>query len=76
MRYSQRWTLAVALKQGYPRPETGAEDSTTAVGAPPVFAAPTSDEQKQKQWTFGAGGAALGLVLGAGLAMAMGGKRR
>ena len=32
MNYEQRWLLAVAMKEPYPRPETGAETP-----APPTF---------------------------------------
>ena len=62
MTYQQRWLLAVALKQAYPRPETGAEASTITV-APPTFvvAEPSADEEKatQRKWLW------TGLAIGA-----------
>lgn len=42
--YAHRWRLAVALKQAYPRPETGAEDVTTTPAAPPPVFVPVSND--------------------------------
>jgi|WetSurMetagenome_2_1015567.scaffolds.fasta_scaffold1035608_2 hypothetical protein len=61
--YVHRWRLAVALKQPYPRPETGAEDATTSTAAPPVFI-PIDDAKKTKDafmW-----GSIIGAIVGVG----------
>lgn len=63
MNYQQRWLVAVALKQPYPQPETGAAESSTITVAPPTFvvAEPSEDEQKatQRKWLW------TGLAIGA-----------
>jgi hypothetical protein len=69
MTYAQRWQLACALKQGYPGiSETGAEDSSTTVAAPPpVFTVEPAGAAGEK-WKVGAWGAAGGFVVGMFLA--------
>ena len=65
MNYQQRWLLAVALKQAYPQPETGAAESSTITVAPPTFVVAegeaSADEQKamQRKWLW------TGLAIGA-----------
>lgn len=61
--YAHRWQLAVALKQPYPRPETGAEDSTTSVtAAPPVFI--PVESKPETNWGALAVVGTLGLAIG------------
>lgn len=66
MTYQQRWLLAVAMKQGYPLPDTGA---TETAPAPPTFTleemAPAIDERTRKM--FG-----VGMLAGIGLTVAAG----
>jgi hypothetical protein len=72
MNYSQRWHLAVALKQAYPTlSETGdvAPDASAPPAAspppPPQFtAAELAPAIKAQQWKMTAYGAAGGLVVG------------
>jgi hypothetical protein len=57
MNYEQRWLLAVAMKQPYPRPETGAETP-----APPTF---TVEEMAPVIETRTRNAAMSGLLIGA-----------
>jgi len=63
--YAHRWRLAVALKQAYPRPETGAEDVTTTPAAPPPVFVPVEPDPT-KENTTRALYAGIGLVVGIG----------
>lgn len=65
MNYAHQWRLAVALKQPYPRPETGAEDSTATAGAPPVFIPVDSQKARREGLGFGL---AIGFTVGFGVA--------
>ena len=62
--YAHRWRLAVALKQAYPRPETGAEDLTTTPAAPPVFVPVSTDWSLQKKLLVIVASAGAGAVAG------------
>jgi hypothetical protein len=60
--YALRWTMAVALKQGYPLVrETGAADPEPP---PQPTAAELYPAIKSEQWKMAAYGAAGGLVVG------------
>lgn len=64
MKYTDRWRLALALKQNYPVPgETGAEESTAA---PPVFQVASGWGTTEKALAIGGGvvgGALLAMLL-------------
>lgn len=57
--------MAVALKQAYPRPETGAEDPATGLPSPPVFVPVENQSQKLAGLGYGA---AFGFIAGFGVA--------
>lgn len=64
MNYAQRWTMAVALKRAYPRPETGAADPAAAVPPPPVFVPVSDGMSLTKASYFSLGGLVIGLGVG------------
>jgi hypothetical protein len=75
MNYAQRWTMAVALKQAYPRPETGAEDPAAAVPPPPVFV-PVKEEIPGNEVIIRGLYAAAGLAVGVGAVLLLRKSRR
>lgn len=78
--YAQRWALAVALRQPYPRPETGDVMATTDPAAPAPSGWSLSPENvkialqnmSKAAWL----GIGLGALLGAGIGYALGRKSR
>lgn len=67
MTYQERWLFAVAMRQSYPRLETGAEEPPPNPVPPPEFSAaelaPAAKEYQRKLFWGGIALGAVGAVL-------------